>query len=598
MGSGRNSRNLDLSNALTTRNRISKVWENPTARRAIKSTIILVPATLFIVLQTPIRINTNIEGKAGLEIVIGKELVDTVEVSTVRTASQDIDKSTPIETWPAFPGAEGWGANATWGLKPTFRTVQASLLGFPISLKFAGKAGAILGAAAPNDSVCDRTNAKVHLVTNTNDSGSGSFRTLIDNFVKDTLQIVVFRTGGTINLGGHLLFKSGSCIRVAGQSAPGGGIQFVNNGPVLLTDRIFDGHLVVQYLRLRMEKTPEGSADTCGASGGRKHVWDHISCSFGSDEVWSHSSFPVGGDIDTLTRHTFQWNIIGPGLENKSAGGLISGVQAGTGPVDRATYHHVLWTHNAARNPLAQEYTLLIQIINTVVYNARSFIVGSDSIPQLDLIRNYWESGPFGALGNIAILHQCGSDQPDLPILYVEKNVVDDNGAGFSLDSTGNQKIARYRTTTCPGHPRLSLLSDAAYVGSRQALPPIPVTEENAHQARASVLAEVGASRKLSDTVCDGSLVNNRDALDSVLVNQVLNGDGASIQVEADDPADWGGIPTLAAGTACLDTDLDGMPDVWEDANGLDKNDGTDFTSDNDGDGYIALEEYLNGTTP
>ena len=41
-----------------------------------------------------------------------------------------------------------------------------------------------------------------------------------------------------------------------------------------------------------------------------------------------------------------------------------------------------------------------------------------------------------------------------------------------------------------------------------------------------------------------------------------------------------------------LDDDDDGMPDDWESARGLDPNTADD-SSDDDGDGYTNIEEYL-----
>ena len=46
------------------------------------------------------------------------------------------------------------------------------------------------------------------------------------------------------------------------------------------------------------------------------------------------------------------------------------------------------------------------------------------------------------------------------------------------------------------------------------------------------------------------------------------------------------------------DSDLDGMPDAWETRYGLDPNDSSDATSDQDNDGVTALDEFLAGTIP
>ncbi|MBB5036265.1 DUF1800 family protein [Prosthecobacter dejongeii] len=49
---------------------------------------------------------------------------------------------------------------------------------------------------------------------------------------------------------------------------------------------------------------------------------------------------------------------------------------------------------------------------------------------------------------------------------------------------------------------------------------------------------------------------------------------------------------------AYKDTDEDGMPDVWEDAYTLDKNNATNASVDSDVDGLTNLQEYLAGTSP
>ncbi|MGZ0174979.1 MAG: pectate lyase, partial [Planctomycetales bacterium] len=57
---------------------------------------------------------------------------------------------------------------------------------------------------------------------------------------------------------------------------------------------------------------------------------------------------------------------------------------------------------------------------------------------------------------------------------------------------------------------------------------------------------------------------------------------------------DVGGWPTLKSKPAPVDTDSDGMPDVWEKARGLDPANAKDRNGNLDGDGYTNLETYLN----
>ena len=61
----------------------------------------------------------------------------------------------------------------------------------------------------------------------------------------------------------------------------------------------------------------------------------------------------------------------------------------------------------------------------------------------------------------------------------------------------------------------------------------------------------------------------------------------------ADAPADWSAWPTLESKECPADADGDGMPDAWEQANGLNPNDASDRNTTNS-EGYTMLEVYMN----
>ena len=109
------------------------------------------------------------------------------------------------------------------------------------------------------------------------------------------------------------------------------------------------------------------------------------------------------------------------------------------------------------------------------------------------------------------------------------------------------------------------------------------VTTESAADAYASVMKNVGANFPV------------RDAVDTRVIAGVVNQTGRIINTMAD----IGGFPTGAYPTisrpAGFDTDLDGMPNAWEEMNGLDPNNAADRNLTTlSALGYTNLEMYLN----
>jgi hypothetical protein len=116
-----------------------------------------------------------------------------------------------------------------------------------------------------------------------------------------------------------------------------------------------------------------------------------------------------------------------------------------------------------------------------------------------------------------------------------------------------------------------------------------PIIAEPVANIEGSILPIVGASRRLD---CNSNWVANRDSVDTRLVNQYKN----NTAVLHDTEAGYGGFPSIAGGTPCTDTDHDGMPDAWETARGLNRNNAVDRNAVA-ASGYTNLEVYLSGTS-
>jgi hypothetical protein len=72
----------------------------------------------------------------------------------------------------------------------------------------------------------------------------------------------------------------------------------------------------------------------------------------------------------------------------------------------------------------------------------------------------------------------------------------------------------------------------------------------------------------------------------------------ASIVIPSDGTSDPGDDDPIVQDPSLPDTDMDGIPDEYEDLWGLDPYDAFDSLLDDDGDGVVNLVEYLAGTSP
>jgi hypothetical protein len=397
----------------------------------------------------------------------------------------------------------------------------------------------------------------VIFVTNLNDNGPGSFRNAC---LASGPRIIIFRVAGTIFLQSAIVVEE-PYLTIAGQTAPGGGICIANEAL-----RIKTHDVIIRGIRsragdlTRFQHPLEIEALHIIGDADDNQVYnviiDHCSMSWAIDKnigCWADPA-EFGQAVHDVT---IQWSVSSEGLnspfhpesDHHSYGMFFASIR-------NASAHHNLLVHNHARQPQFSRDSEG-EAINNVVYNYGQFATEVQSGARVSLIGNYYKTGNDWSGSSLGI--NVGDYEPQFGnvSVYVSGNI----GPGRPTDQgddwnavSGNEDF-------------------------RSLTPPVPlsgVTALPATEAYDLVLANAGAFP--------------RDAVDLRIVADVINNTGQGIESQAD----VGGWPVLAPGTLPLDTDNDGMTDVWEIANGLNPNSSSDGNGDLDGDGYTNVEEYIN----
>lgn len=389
-------------------------------------------------------------------------------------------------------------------------------------------------------------------VSNLNDSGSGSLRAAVE---ASGPRIVVFETGGTITLNSTLEIDNGD-ITIAGQTAPGDGIV-IRRYPL----RVNADNVIIRGIRVWLGEDVRSDNDAA-AIGPRVHnlIIDHSVILWGIDE-----NIGLNGAYGEISDVTISWSIIAEGLQNSvhsegahSRGSLNRGAS-------NISYIKNVFAHNHTRNPRFARDNVTGEIINNLVYNFGSEAMQSAGDNQTSWIGNHIIGGTNSGRGN-----GLEADSPSSNTqIYVENNI----GPGRSSNSESEWAIV-----SCDGCG-----SDNGESAYRAMSPPVPLSgaiELPVESVQDTVLAYVGAFP--------------RDVHTQRIIDDVRNNSGAII----DSPEDVGGYPTIAQGAPRQDSDDDGMPDEWENANGLNPNDASDANGDFDGDGYTNIEAYINSLLP
>ncbi|MCD8296766.1 MAG: pectate lyase [Prevotella sp.] len=457
-------------------------------------------------------------------------------LSTAAVFAQD-------EEIPAFPGAEGFARYTTTG----------------------GRGG------------------KVVHVTNLNNSGTGSLRSALSGTAAKT---IVFDVGGVIELASDLKIPANTTI--AGQTAPYPGITIR-----YYTVNLSGSNVIVRNIRFRRgsELNVNDGADACWGRHYSNVIFDHCSFSWSIDEC---ASFYDNQNF------TLQWCTVAESLNdaghdkgNHGYGGIWGGKSA--------SFHHNLIAHHQNRTPRlngarygwngssADNYASCIEaeqvdLRNNLIYNWGTGN-GAYGGPggYHNIVNNYYKYGP--ATKNKTRVFECSytegkSDEP-IPVntyghFYINGNYVRDKGenydwSGVTIDNS-NSTIADTIKLTEP-------------------IATGDITTHSAENAYLKVMAYAGASLY-------------RDAFDARYMEEAETGTatykGSETGLEGivDDVSDVGGFPEVEPTYRPdgYDTDLDGIPDDWEIANGLDPNnadDGNLYTIDTEKGWYTNLEVYL-----
>ncbi len=480
---------------------------------------------------------------------------------------------------PAFPGAEGHGRYVTGG----------------------------------------RGGSVIH-VTNLNDSGTGSLREAVSGNSK---KIIVFDVGGVIALESEL--KIGGNTTIEGQTAPYPGItlRYYTVRP--------GANNIIRFLRIRRgsEKDVNDGADAIWQREVTGLVLDHCSFSWSIDEV---ASFYDNNNF------TMQWCTIGEALNNaghnKDAhgyGGIWGGklasfhhnmlihLQNRTPRFNGARYGWDGWQNNMYYDNYQWENTVQAENVdfrNCVIYNwGTGGCYGGPGGGQINMVNNYYKAGPatknktrvtqvtvstssnsttttyegmtsrYYIKGNYVTAASSPENYDWSGVTY-DSGVYTINGEKYSQDPDNYYGSSVTHVNNSSGVSCVRIKMDSPTASGT-------VTTHAATTAYEKVLDYVGASMYRDD-------VDERYVTETRNGTATYTGSVTGLAGIVDLVSDVNGYTEANFGTGSResgwDTDNDGMPDIWETANGLDPNDASDATAYTlDSKGYYTnVEVYCN----
>lgn len=423
---------------------------------------------------------------------------------------------------PAFPGAEGYGAESV-----------------------GGRGGNVIK------------------VTTLNDAGSGSLRAAL---TASGPRIVVFEVSGIINLSSDITIRN-PYITIAGQTSPGG---------VLVAGRhikIETHNVIMRYMRLRPgshmgDPNSTHALEILGptyAQGEGAHtvIIDHCSLGWGIDETLG----VTGGVLDA----TISWSIVGEGLNNAGhdepdhSKAFFVSTRESSNPT-RVSMHHNYIPLSFDRVPLIQNRggsidTMKLDGRNNVTYGWKGGLSPQmNPYSQVDWVHNYARQGPASHPWAYEFAIEVGGRSAS-PMLFYEGNIGSTrmsqndpqwNVGDFYFNSLASSEFQRNNSW---GHPSVTTT---------------PMSDSYAD----TILDTVGANKPFRDSADAEVVAHFRNGTGTVPEDVDFPGDFPTFQnIPAQQDNDGDGMPdnwenanelNASADDSASDADNDGYTNIEE----------------------------------
>ena len=461
----------------------------------------------------------------------------TASTAVTVAVSPTPDASTPLA---AFPGAEGFGANAT-----------------------GGRGGSVV------------------YVTNLNADGAGSLQWAID---QPGTKYILFKVSGLIDTQIHL---TNGNVTIAGQTSPGG---ITIRG--LVTDESpyqdqdvhapadFAENWILQHIRIRPGLTAPGD-DGLRLRYTRNAIVDHVSIGNALDEAieisYSHDITVQNTIIaETVGGHSFYGGVL-MNYSNPAYGFKL----------DNVSLHHNVFNRIEGRLPegsresaAAANSFMNLEMSNNLYWDPRFFVAlgVTSGVASGGPQPIYWKLNAVNNLFHTASSFQYGMF--DDQILNVARNELFVSGNKMDLYPARSDYQLFYCCNDYPAETSPGTTSRQAQ--ARTTRHPFPaITYTPTGQLRTYLLNNAGAWP--------------RDPMDTRLMSFVASNtiSGAAPNTN---PAGDGLLPAYVGSppAAPTDTDADGMPDAWEITKGTNPNVANTNARTLSAVGYTDLEVYLN----